>query len=229
MTPRTIARMFDSTEAAAAAVEELEAAGFSHEDVSLVAPGEGAATMPPAGEGIEREPEEDRGGASGAGTGATIGTVLGGGAGLLAGLGALAIPGFGPVVAAGWLVAALTGAGVGAAAGGLIGGLVGSGVGEREAHVYAEGLRRGASLVTVRVPDDIRAAQAESILARHNPVDIAGREAEYRSAGWAGYQGDTAAGLGAIRGADDVAGTGAKTGAAGMPGTGMGGAPRERR
>src|SRR6185437_13482826 len=98
--------------------------------------------------------------ASGAGTGATTGAVLGGGAGLLAGLGMLAIPGVGPVVAAGWLVATLAGAGagaaVGAAAGGLVGSLTAAGVPEREAHVYAEGVRRGSSLVTVRAgPDSI--------------------------------------------------------------------------
>jgi hypothetical protein len=115
--------------------------------------------------------------------------VLGGGAGLLAGIGALAIPGLGPIVAAGWLVAALTGAGAGAVAGGVLGTLTTAGVSEADAHVYAEGLRRGGNLVTVRA-DDARAAEAASILARHGPVDTAQRGADYRAGGWSGYVDD---------------------------------------
>src|SRR5439155_20856442 len=88
--------------------------------------------------------------ATAAGTGASIGTVVGGGAGLLAGLGMLEIPGIGPVVAAGWLVSTAAGAAAGAAAGGLIGSLTGAGVSKEHAHIYAEGVRRGGSLVTAR-------------------------------------------------------------------------------
>lgn len=121
--------------------------------------------------------------ATGAGTGATLGTVLGGGAGLLAGLGMLAIPGVGPVVAAGWLVATALGAGVGAASGGLLGSLVGAGVEETDAHVYAEGVRRGGTLVTARVPDEQR-ANVEAVLAKYAGVDATTRGSEYRSSGW---------------------------------------------
>ncbi len=120
---------------------------------------------------------------TGAGTGATIGTVLGGGAGLLAGLGMLAIPGVGPVVAAGWLVATALGAGVGAGAGGLLGSLVGAGVNENDAHVYAEGVRRGGTLVTARV-DESQRATVEDIMSRHSGVDANVRGKEYRAGGW---------------------------------------------
>lgn len=214
MATRTIARMFDTRDHARMAVQDLEAAGFSGNDVSLVADERhhgGTATA--SGETLT----DDSAAGSGAGTGATIGTLLGGGAGLLAGLGALAIPGFGPIVAAGALVAALTGAGVGAAAGGLVGALVGSGVPENEAQVYEEGVRRGGVLVTVRA-EESRISQAESILARHNPVDVTSREAEYRAGGWTGPGTGTTSGTGLGMGA------GAATGgaAAGMPGTGMG-------
>ncbi len=99
------------------------------------------------------------------------GTVLGGGAGLLAGLGMLAIPGIGPVVAAGWLVATALGAGVGAASGGLLGSLIGAGVAETDAHTYAEGVRRGGTLVTVRAEGN-QSAMVEAILAKHAAVDI---------------------------------------------------------
>ena len=117
--------------------------------------------------------------ATGGGTGATLGTLVGGGAGLLAGIGALAIPGIGPIVAAGWLVAALTGAGVGAAAGGLLGALTQAGIGEEQAEVYAEGVRRGGNLVTVRT-DDSRATEVEAIMQRHN-ADA--HDAQHRSLG----------------------------------------------
>ena len=160
---RTIARMFDSYAATAAAVRDLEAAGFSRDDVGLVAGNaegrHGAASDAPARD-ADRDGVDDRT-ESGAGTGAGIGAALGGGAGLLAGIGALAIPGLGPVVAAGWLAAALTGAGMGAAAGGLLGALTTAGVDEAEAHVYAEGLRRGGSLVTVRA-DEARRGRRRS-------------------------------------------------------------------
>ena len=244
MATRTIARLFDSYADATAAVNALEAAGFRHDDVSIVAndgsgnaggvTGQtmGATTGTPTGSltgsdltdrpvatGTDAEPVMDTDeAASGAGTGATIGTVLGGGAGLLAGIGALAIPGIGPIVAAGWLVAALTGAGAGAAAGGLLGSLTGAGIEERDAHVYSEGVRRGGSLVTVRT-DDARADEAEAILTRYNPVDSTSREADYRSGGWTTYQGDAVVGDApdgtrdnppgtmASRGLDQVAGT----------------------
>lgn len=203
MAIRTIARMYDSYADASAVVRELEAAGFSHDDISLV--GQGGEAAPAA---------ETTGGGTAAGTGATLGTLVGGGAGLLAGLGSLAIPGLGPLVAAGWLVATLTGAGVGAAAGGLLGALTGAGVSEEEANVYAEGVRRGGNLVTVRA-DESRAVEAERILARHNPVDVDTRRSEYQAGGWSRYDEATTPPSGA-----PIAGTGTTSGAP-ITGTGM--------
>ncbi len=196
MASRTIARLFDSYADASAAVRDLEAAGFSHDDVSLVASATADGTDSADGTGAEGA----TGASTGVGTGATVGTLLGGGAGLLAGIGALAIPGIGPLVAAGWLVAALTGAGVGAAAGGLLGGLTQAGIGEEHAHVYAEGVKRGGNLVTVRT-DDTRAAEAESIMGRHNAVDADERAASYRSGGWTGYDQNAGTGMAAGAGA----------------------------
>ena len=83
-------------------------------------------------------------------------------AGLLVGIGALAVPGIGPVLAFGPLAAAIgataAGAGLGAAAGGIIGALVGLGIPEEDANFYAEGVKRGGVLVTVRA-DDARAVR----------------------------------------------------------------------
>ena len=119
-----------------------------------------------------------------------IGAAVGGVGGLLTGLGLLAIPGVGPVVAGGWLVAtaagAVTGAVVGGAAGGLVGSLTGAGVPEHDANFYAEGVRRGGTLVTARV-DDARASAAREILQRYKLVDPALRGAVYRESGWTSF------------------------------------------
>ena len=178
MATKTISRLFDNHSDALAAVRDLEAAGFSQADVGIAA---GNADNRYGTTPVVDEHEAK----SGAAVGATVGTFVGGGAGLAAALGALAIPGFGPVVAAGILAATLTGAGAGAAAGGLVGSLTGLGVSEKEANVYAEGVRRGGSLVTVRI-DEARELEARTILDRYTHVDLATREADYRASGWAG-------------------------------------------
>lgn len=176
---QTITGLFDSYEDASRAVSKLEGAGVPHGDISIVSNNAHDRWSSQDGQVAEAPA------ATGAGTGATAGTVLGGGAGLLAGLGMLAIPGVGPVVAAGWLVATLTGAGVGAAAGGLLGGLTGAGVSHEDAHVYAEGVRRGGTLVTARVADD-KVAMARSTL-EGGGVDPAQRRSAYQAQGWTGY------------------------------------------
>ena len=81
---------------------------------------------------------------------------------------------------------AATGAVVGGAAGGLVGSLTGANVPERDAHLYAEGVRRGGTLVTARV-DDARASTAREILQRYKPVDPTARGAAYRESGWTSF------------------------------------------
>jgi uncharacterized membrane protein len=107
---------------------------------------------------------------------------LGGLGGFVVGLAALAIPGVGPILAAGPIASALVGAGVGAVTGGLIGALVDLGLDEDEAEYFAEGVRRGSTLVTVRVPDNM-ADRALSILNRYNPVDLDSRVNMWRESG----------------------------------------------
>ena len=123
--------------------------------------------------------------AEGAAAGAGVGAALGGAAGALAGLGLLAIPGVGPVVAAGWLVSTVAGAAVGGATGGVIGALTQAGVSEEDAHVYAEGVRRGGTLVTARVNDSQRKS-LQAILDR-SAVNIATRRTAYQQAGWKSF------------------------------------------
>ena len=183
MTTKTITGLFDTYGDAAKTVREIEAIGVPHDDLSVVAnnvDGYG--------------PTEESNAAPDAAKGAAVGSVVGGSAGLLAGLGMLAIPGVGPVVAAGWLVAtavgAIAGAGAGGVAGGLIGSLTSAGVSRERAHVYAEGIRRGGTLVTARV-EEHQAVAVEQIMRRNRAVDPDSRGKTYRDAGWKAFD-DTA-------------------------------------
>ncbi|HUZ73023.1 MAG TPA: hypothetical protein VMU87_08550 [Stellaceae bacterium] len=181
MSTKTISGLYDVYDDAMQTVREIEAVGVSASNISMIANN--------ADGRYETTGKSNAG--SDAVTGATIGTAVGGGAGLLAGLGLLAIPGVGPVVAAGWLVAtavgAVVGAGAGAATGGLVGSLTGAGVSKDHAHIYAEGIRRGGTLVTARV-EDSRVAAVESIIRRHHPVDADARGKLYRSHGWTAFE-----------------------------------------
>jgi hypothetical protein len=176
MKMRTVTGLFDDYGDARDAVNDLEAAGVPSDDISIVANNTGDWYSADSSKAAE-----------GAGTGAGLGAAGGGVVGLLTGLGLMAIPGVGPVVAAGWLAStaagAVAGAVAGGATGGLIGGLTDSGVEEEEAHVYAEGVRRGGTLVTARV-DDSLAPQAEAILQQRNSVDPAARRNIYADEGW---------------------------------------------
>lgn len=186
---KTISRLFDTRGQAEAAVRDLEAAGVRGDDISLVARH--------AGEERSFADSDETKAGEGAGKGAATGGVIGAGAGLLAGLGLLAIPGLGPVVAAGWLASTAVGAAAGAAAGGAAGGLLGAlkreGVDEADANVYAEGVKRGGTLVSVRA-DDAMAAEVEAILNRNSGVDAATRGGIYRQEGWTRYEDDPAMG-----------------------------------
>lgn len=184
MAQQTITALFDRYEDASTAVSKLEAGGVPHGDISIVSNNEGdrhSSTL--GGEGHRVSDDTREKAKDGTGTGATLGTVVGGAAGLLTGLGLIAIPGVGPVVAAGWLVATLTGAGIGAAAGGLAGGLTGAGVSETDAHAYGEGVRRGGTLVTVRA-DEARGPMVMDILEQHGSVDLDQKANAWKSDGW---------------------------------------------
>jgi hypothetical protein len=179
MANQTIAALFDYYDDAAQAVRDLEAAGIAARDISLLANDVDGKLKSVAT--TEAGP--------GAGTGAAIGATAAGAAGLLAGLGMLAIPGIGPVVAAGWLAStalgAVAGGAVGAAAGGVIGSLIAAGVSREDADFYAEGLRRGGTLVTVKT-DNEHAPAAIGILS-NRAVDRPTRTRLYQEAGWRSF------------------------------------------
>jgi hypothetical protein len=146
-------------------IDGLRTAGFRHTDISVVIP-DSDTTKELAHEINTKAPE---GATIGGGTGAVVGGVLG----WLVGIGALAIPGIGPLVAAGPIVAALAGIGAGTATGGLIGALAGAGIPEVEAKRYEGRIRRGAILVSVHCDDSEWADRAKEILETTGAQDVA--------------------------------------------------------
>lgn len=162
----TVAGAFDEPRHAEMALNDLKDAGFSPDQVSVV-----------ARDTKESEAMVDRsnmGGAetAGAGTGALLGGITGGIAGWLVGIGALAIPGIGPIVAAGALATTLGGAAVGAVAGGLIGALVGAGVPEEDARSYETHVKEGRILLTAQAATREQAQRARDAFDRHGGRDV---------------------------------------------------------
>jgi hypothetical protein len=183
---KTISRLYNNHIDARAAVRDLEAAGVSHGDISVLVSNADSAYD----EKTKTFPDRDLDGtddrAEGAAAGGGVGAAVGGTAGVLAGLGLIAIPGVGPIVAAGWLVAALTGAAAGGATGGIIGALTQqAGLSKDEAEVYSEGLRRGGAVVSAKVADE-DANRLQGVMDR-SAVIAADRGVAYRKSGWTSY------------------------------------------
>src|SRR5688500_7312736 len=157
---RTIVGLFQKEEDVQRLVDELERAGFSRSDISV----------------IRKDPESPdpaRDAAAGAAIGAGAGAMLGGGlGGLLATLAGFAIPGVGPLLGVGPLVATIiSGAAIGATAGSIAGALAAAGVPEDEAKAYSESVHRGLILVTLAADKD-RVDEALRILAKYDTIDV---------------------------------------------------------
>lgn len=176
---------FSSYESTETALHQLKDSGFSMERVSVVghdidldieATGVNTSNQPSdVGNLHNNETQEaaKRGNEAeeAAKRGAVAGSTLGGLTGLLVGLGALAIPGVGPVMLAGAaataIATAISGGVIGAAAGSLVGGLIGLGIPEDRAKVYSDRVSQGNYLIIVEGSEaDIN--QAQSILDNHN-------------------------------------------------------------
>lgn len=146
-------------------VNRLVAAGFSNDDISVLLP-DNDSTKEFAHKKDTKAPE-------GTTTGVTAGGAIGGTLGLLAGIGALAIPGVGPFIAAGPIMGTLAGMGVGGAVGGLIGALVGMGIPEYEAKRYEGRVKEGGILLSAHCDTSEEITRAKDILKQTGAEDIA--------------------------------------------------------
>lgn len=157
--------IYANLEKAEIAVDHLVTAGFSNSDVSVLV-SDSDTTRDFAHRKATKAPE-------GTATGATAGGLLGGGLGLLAGIGALAIPGLGPLIAAGPIVATLAGVGAGGAVGGFVGALVGAGIPEYEAKRYEGRVKDGGVLLSVHCDTSDEIKRAKEFLKASGAEDIA--------------------------------------------------------
>lgn len=175
----TVVGLFDDRDDAHGAVQDLMAAGYTKDKISIVA-------TDPSGEFQKYGVSADGNLAGeGAAAGLTSGAVVGGLLGLLIGSGAIFFPPAG-VLLAGPFAGLVAGAAAGAATGGILGGLIGLGIPKEHAEYYAEGVRRGGTLVTVTV-DDSETQRVKDLLDRDGAVNIEQRGSYYRNQGFTAY------------------------------------------
>jgi tetrahydromethanopterin S-methyltransferase subunit C len=156
--------IYSSGEHAERAVDTLIAAGFASTDISVLLT-DTSSTREFAHVKDTKAPE-------GTTAGVTTGGVIGGTLGVLAGIGALAIPGVGPLIAAGPIMAGLAGLGVGGAVGGLLGALVGMGIPEYEAKRYEGRVKDGGTLLSVHCNTSAQIDRAKELLKSSGAEDI---------------------------------------------------------
>jgi hypothetical protein len=193
MSDVTIVALFDRYSSATEAVRDLIQAGIPSDRISALAntmTGDHPALSTNPVYGREEQDTKDQS-QPGFVTGAEFGLGLGSMLGVLAGTGSILIPGIGPLIAAGTLATIAAGAATGGVLGGLIGALTAHGVTDNDAKLYAEGLKRGGTLVTVLASDDA-AAPIDAIFKRCAAVDIEKRSADWTAEGWVSF--DTAGG-----------------------------------
>jgi hypothetical protein len=157
--------IYRSVTQAEQSVDRLLAAGFSNNDISVLLPDNQSSR--------EFAHKKDTKAPEGTTTGVAAGGAIGGTLGLLAGIGALAIPGLGPFIAAGPIMGALAGLGVGGAVGGLVGALVGMGIPEYEAKRYEGRVKEGGVLLSVHCNSSEEISRAKDLLKQTGAEDIA--------------------------------------------------------
>ncbi len=156
--------IYQSRDTAELAVDQMLAAGFRNEDISVLLQ-DNAGTKDFAHEKATKAPE-------GTTTGALTGGTIGGTLGLLAGIGALAIPGLGPFIAAGPIMGTLAGLGTGGLVGGVIGALVGMGIPEYEAKRYEGRIKSGGILLSVHCDNSDWVSRAKDMLKQTGAEDV---------------------------------------------------------
>jgi hypothetical protein len=167
---KTVIGILENPSAAQQAVDELLKSGFGRRDIGVIS------------SDLMRE-------AATAATGASKGMAFGALAGMLLSAATMMIPGLGPILVAGPGLTLLGGTTLGALAGGIVGALKARGVPEEQANFYAEGVRRGGTLITVNAKTDELAQRAIQILKSHGAVDIDQRVADWKRFGWSGRLG----------------------------------------
>ncbi len=146
------------------AIDGLRASGVLSSDISVLLP----ENLGPNDVITEKSSKAPEGASAGAGSGVLIGGALG----WLAGIGAFAIPGLGPLIAAGPIMAALAGLGVGGVVGGIAGALIGAGIPEYEAKRYEGRLSEGGILVAVHCDKSDEIVHAKEIMEGTGGDDI---------------------------------------------------------
>jgi hypothetical protein len=161
---KAVIGIVDSRAATETIVDRLRVAGFTGDNISVLMPDK-TGTKDFAHEHATKAPE-------GTSAGVGIGGLAGGTVGYLAGIGALTIPGVGPLVAAGPIMAALSGAAVGGAVGGLTGALIGLGIPEFEAKQYAGKIKEGKILISVHTTNRDQVQTAKAVLKEAGASDV---------------------------------------------------------
>jgi hypothetical protein len=188
MSDATIVALYDHYDDASKAVSDIVATGVSHDGISLLAnnlSGDHPALI--ANPAVAGEDFTSRDEAQPAAfTGAEVGISIGGVVGVLVGAGAILIPGIGPLIAAGTLATMAAGAAAGGVIGGAVGMLTEHGISHEDSHLYAEGLKRGGTLVTV-VADEGKLDAIRQIFKTYGAVDIEKRGAIWTAEGWVSF------------------------------------------
>jgi len=165
MSNTSVFGVYQDTVALGGGLDALRAVGFRNTDISV---------LMPENEGTkdflhQKDPKAPEGAAAGAATGAVLGGIVG----WLAGIGTLAIPGVGPLIAAGPIVAMLAGAGAVGATGGIVGTLVGLGIPEYEAKRFEGRVKSGGILLSVHCDNSDWEKRAKRILGETGAEDVA--------------------------------------------------------
>jgi len=193
---RTIAGLFENVNDADRAVKALQKAGFEKEDLSILAQNAIIQKEKTTSKAVDDSGESratSREVAEGSEVGALGGGIAGGALGLLVGAGAITIPGIGPAIAAGTLASTIAGlvggVGVGSITGVLIGAMAKLGIPKEEAHVYAEGVKRGGVLITVQA-DASQVSKAKTIMTNANVMKINDLREQWEAGGWTEFDQD---------------------------------------
>lgn len=199
---KTVVGLFDTAQEAQNSIQDLVDAGVPRDQINVIAQDTRNTTTDtnpastttsaadaPLNEMVEGTERVEKGEAISKDT--IAGALFGGFGGALIGVLALAIPGLGPLIAAGPIAAMLAGAATGAAGGAVIGAFEDSGINKEDAHLYAEAVRRGGTMLAVHSEDNL-ADKVRDILDKHGAVDVDERAASFRKEGWERFDEDAA-------------------------------------